>query len=87
MGNSERYSIFATIFLRNPSSVHLFYPNRLGERPNDPNTEVREADVEFEGADGDDDVDNKLPNDVDHRVRSESANRIITEIDDDALLH
>ena len=34
---------------------------------------------------GEDGVDIELPNDEDHRVRLKGVNRLITEIDDEAL--
>jgi hypothetical protein len=36
-------------------------------------------------ADGDGGVDSELPNDVDHREKSGDANRLIAEIDEEAL--
>ena len=65
------------LFFENPSPVHLFYPTHY--RPNDFNTEVRRglSDVELVDADDEEDgVDSELPNDVDHRVRSEKCNPV-----------
>ena len=77
-----------TLFLKNPFfsfSCPVILPKKLGDRLIDPNTEARGGDVKLVGVDGDDGVDRELPNDVGHRVRSECVNRLIAEIDDEAL--
>ena len=76
---SRRYSTFVSF------SCPVILPNKLGDRPIDPNTEARGGNVEFVGADSDDGVDSKLPNNVNHRVRLEGVNRFIAEIIDEAL--
>jgi hypothetical protein len=73
------------LFLKNPLFSFSCPPILLGDRPNDPNTEVRGGDVEFVGTDGDDGVGSELPNEVGHRVTSEGVNRLIAEIDDEGL--
>lgn len=78
------------LFFKNPFLSFSCPPtlfNKLGDRPNDPKTEERGGDVEFgqADADGDNGVDSELPSEVDHRVRSEDANRLKAEIDEEAL--
>jgi len=78
------------LFFKNPI-LSLSCPptllNKLGDRPNDPKTDERGGDVEFGEIDADCDngVDSELLSEVDHRARSEVANRLIAEIDEDAL--
>ena len=63
------------LFLKNPLFSFSCPLILLGDRPKDPNIEVREGDVECVVVDGDDGVDSELPNEV---------NRLI-EFDDEAF--
>lgn len=73
------------LFLKNPLFSFSCPLILLGDRPNDPNIEVRGGDVECVGADGDGGVGRELPNEEGHRVRSEGVNRLTAEIDGDAF--